>query len=67
MAETRGGMMAERLADLLYPRNYVEQRTLELARHCLDSSDLIQQLRRPVADHTDDLDRLLTSRETFGW
>jgi len=67
MAETRGGMMAERLADLLFPRNYVDQPTLDLAQHCLESNKLTQQLRRPLADHTDDLSRLLVSRETFGW
>ena len=67
MAETRGGMMAERIADLLFPRNYVEPRTSGVGPALSGSSELIQQLRRPVADHTDDLARLLTSRETFGW
>jgi aminopeptidase N len=67
MADTRGGMMAERLAALLFPRHYVEAPVLEKARRCLESSRLTEQLRRPVADHTDDLGRALRSRETFGW
>jgi aminopeptidase N len=67
MVETRTGAMAERLAELLFPRNYVSRQTLELAQARLAAGDLTPSLHRPLADQTDDLRRLLTSRETFGW
>jgi aminopeptidase N len=67
LSERRSGMVADRLAELLFPRNAVTEQTLGWAREVLAASDLSPQVRRPVSDHTDDLARALASRQRFGW
>jgi aminopeptidase N len=67
MPQSRTGYMAERFADSLFPRCAVSQETVDLAERLIADEDVSNQIRRPVADATDDLARAVRSRETFGW
>ncbi len=57
----RQGSMAEHVALLAYPRLAVDASTVAAAESCL-AGELDSAVRRPIADRTDDLRRLLEAR-----
>jgi aminopeptidase N len=61
----RPGAMAEQIALLAYPRLAVGVDTVSAAEQCL-AGDLESGVRRAIADRTDDMRRLLASRERLG-
>jgi len=61
----RTGWMVEQVTHLLFPRVAVAESTLELADTCLARDDLEPGVRRAISDNTDDLRRVLRSREAF--
>ncbi len=66
MTGKRSEYLAEQLALLAYPRFAVGHETVELAAVCMSRKELPAGPRRAISDRTDDLRRVLTSRETFG-
>ncbi|GAA2463976.1 aminopeptidase N [Winogradskya humida] len=62
-AARRGDLVTELLLRFLYPRYAAQPRTLMLAQHLLGGSELPPPLRRAVADHTDDLRRVVRARQ----
>jgi aminopeptidase N len=67
MPKSRTGFMAERFTESLFPRYAVSQQTVDLAERLIADESVSQQIRRPVADLSDDMARALSSRKTFGW
>jgi aminopeptidase N len=67
MPASRTGLMADRLTEALFPRASVSQQTVDLAEQLIADDRASHQIRRAVADLTDDLARALRSREAFGW
>jgi aminopeptidase N len=67
MPQGRTGMMAERFADSLFPKHAVARPTVDLAEAMVADERVSHQIRRAVADRTDDLTRAVQSRERFGW
>jgi hypothetical protein len=57
--------MVERTAELGFPKYAVEAGTVARAEACLDDETLDTGLRRQISDSTDDLKRVLRSREAF--
>ncbi|MDQ3484842.1 MAG: M1 family metallopeptidase, partial [Actinomycetota bacterium] len=64
-AQIRTGWIVERTAVLGYPRYSVDESTLGLADECLAREDLDTGVRRSIGDATDDLRRVLASRQRF--
>ncbi|MEJ7775126.1 MAG: aminopeptidase N [Nocardioidaceae bacterium] len=64
-AQIRTGWIVERTAILGYPRYAVDESTLRLADACLAREDLDTGVRRSIGDSTDDLRRVLASRQQF--
>ncbi len=64
-AQIRTGWIVELTAVLGYPRYSVEESTLRLADDCLAREDLDTGVRRSIGDSTDDLRRVLASRQRF--
>ncbi|MGI8434248.1 MAG: aminopeptidase N [Nocardioidaceae bacterium] len=62
----RSEFLAEQLAYLAYPRFAVERETVERAVTCMAQQELPAGPRRAISDQTDDLRRVVTSREIFG-
>jgi aminopeptidase N len=58
----RPGMMAEQVALLAYPRLAISEHTVAAAEERL-TGELDSGVRRAIADRTDDMRRLLRSRE----
>jgi aminopeptidase N len=67
MPASRAGFMAERFTESLFPRYAVSQTTVDLAERLIVDDRVSPQIRRLVADATDDLVRAVRSRQTFGW
>ena len=65
-ARFRTGWMVERVAALAYPRYAVSADTVRLAERVVHDPELPSGVRRSISDATDDLRRVLASRETFG-
>jgi aminopeptidase N len=67
MPKSRTGMMAARFADSLFPKHSATQQTVDLAEQLTADESVSHQIRRAVADLSDDLTRAVRSREVFGW
>ncbi len=65
-AQLRTGWIVERTAMLSYPRYAVDSSSLTLAEVCLAREELDAGTRRSISDCTDDLRRVLASKERFG-
>jgi aminopeptidase N len=65
-AALRTAWVADRAAVLAYPRYAVSAETVDLAEACLSRDDLAPGIRRSISDCTDDLNRVLASRRSFG-
>jgi len=61
----RTGWVVERSVLVAYPQVCVDARTLTAAEQALGRSDLSPGVRRSLADSTDDLRQVLTSRERY--
>ena len=58
--------MVEQVASRSYPRLAVSAGTVELAEWCLAADSLDTGVRRSMSDRTDDLQRVVASRDRFG-
>ncbi len=65
-AQIRTGWMVEQVASRSYPRLAVSAGTVELAGRCLAADSLDTGVRRSMSDRTDDLQRVVASRDRFG-
>ncbi len=64
-AKIRTGWIVEHAAILGFPRFAVSEATLGLAEQCLANKDLDTGVRRSISDSTDDLRRVVASRNTY--
>jgi aminopeptidase N len=67
MPKSRTGMMAERFAESLFPKHSATRQTVDLAEQLIADESVSHQIRRAVADLSDDLSRAVRSRDVFGW
>jgi aminopeptidase N len=61
-AKLRGDLVADNLAHLLFPRYTVATRIVELAERLAAATDAPVTARRRIADHADDLRRVIAAR-----
>ncbi|MCF6521557.1 aminopeptidase N [Streptomyces sp. JJ36] len=66
VAERRGASIAEAAGRWAFPSSVVEERVLRWGEECLASGAPVPALRRALADHLDDLRRVLAVRAAFG-